>query len=176
MHNLASFHVSDILTEKKAVLINLLAGGGRQHPISLQRKVDASKGTPGWPLHSSRWTILISTICRLSVDWCLPGVQLGSCLPSRQAPRDSKLSALPGLSVARLTWSSIWKASSNCSTAGMHYSSLLGLKVKEMQAHFKRLILLLLLTFFVYSSLYRISWHPGPCIPLFITFPCNSFC
>jgi len=56
MHNLARFHVSDLLTEKKVTLINLLAGGRRQLPIFLQRMVHASKGTLCWPLHSSRWT------------------------------------------------------------------------------------------------------------------------
>jgi len=58
----------------------------------------------------------------------------------------------------------------------MHYPSLLGLKVKEMQAHFKRLVLFLLLTFFVCPSLYQIAGHLGLCIPQFITFPYNSFC
>ena len=102
MHSLARFHVSDIFTEKKAALINLLAGGRRQHPIFLQTMVHASKGTPCWPLHSFRWTILISTIHRLSVDWYLPGLGWALVsLPDRFQGTASSLLCLACLSHVR---------------------------------------------------------------------------
>lgn len=99
--------INSTLKEKKN---SLLTEGNMWHPIFLYSLVHASKNSPFCFTPSPGWTILTSTICRLSAYWCLPGVQLDSCLHSRLAPRDSKLSALPGSLSPVQARSSSWKA------------------------------------------------------------------
>ena len=101
--------INNTLKEKKKKN-SLLTEGNRQHPIFLYSLVHASKGSPFCFIPSPGWTILTSTICRLSAYWCLPAVQLDSCLHSRLAPRDSKFSALPGLLSPHQAQSFSWKA------------------------------------------------------------------
>lgn len=164
--------IRDILTKNKA---------------SLQKAEATPSFLTGHGPCKHEHSLLISSLSRVThFDLCHTQafsllVLARGHLPSRRAPRDHKLSALPSLLSTGEAWCSVWKVLP-AATAQLAHTALPCWDSKpsrcrqelKVPLHSYRPLLFLLLTSCVCPSLYWVSCNLGPCIPQFIIFPC--FC